>query len=67
MRGKFNERQSESDLYKSQKVCYQLHCESGIDSPDFDFFWPRESIPQSDDNEDEPTEDLYSVSPTVLH
>lgn len=61
MRGKFNERQCESDLYKSQKVCHQLHCEDGVDGPEFQFFWPSKAVDEEDEDREDLVEDTFSV------
>ncbi|XP_077968141.1 G patch domain-containing protein 11-like isoform X2 [Styela clava] len=52
MSGKFAVQQFEKDLRKSQKVCHQLDSEQGIDSPDFDFFWPVQALSQEEEEEE---------------
>lgn len=58
MRDKFNYKQVEQDLYKSQKVCLHLDQGINIEKPKFDFFWPSSALGYDDEEEDEDSEEF---------
>lgn len=56
MSGKFAERQTSSDLYKSQKACEQL--DKSKDLPCVEkWFWPEEKTKEDDDEEEDKEEE----------
>nr|CAB3250459.1 G patch domain-containing protein 11-like [Phallusia mammillata] len=63
MRDRFNYKQVEHDLYKSQKVCLHLDESSDIERPKCDFYWPS-IVTEDEQNEDsEDDDDDEEISP----